>query len=262
MTIFYKYCNAKVGFENILTNATLKWTNPQEFNDPFGCQCPLLFETVEKNKVLSLPVGMGKNNIILNDVSIDFCNRQMDSMRSSLAFRRMEEALIGTVRSSGILCLTKDSQNILMWSHYADNHKGICLGFSPEGLNNSIFKLAKPVLYTYKYPKLYIDDIMRDISDKQFDYTEKLINMYTLTKFKDWAYEKEWRIFEPIYSEKERIKKFDAKELRQVILGAKIESSDATAIRKLVKEKYPHVKIFQANIVQGSFELGVTELTS
>jgi hypothetical protein len=28
-----------------------------------------------------------------------------------------------------MLCFSRTSSNILMWSHYGDNHKGICLGF-------------------------------------------------------------------------------------------------------------------------------------
>jgi hypothetical protein len=147
-----------------------------------------------------------------------------------------------------------------MWSHYADNHRGISLGFSSEGFKDSIFELAKPVLYTSEYPKMLIDDLLKAYHDESLLFAEKLLGVYTSTKFKDWAYEQEWRIILPMDIGEERIKKFDPQELRQVILGAKIESSHAQAIKKLVEEKYPHVEIFQAKIIQGSFELKISEL--
>ncbi len=257
--MLYKYCNAKVGFENILTNATLKWTHPQEFNDPFDCQCQLLFGRYEAGTDLVYEMETAKKPITqrltLTTTLAEKLNNGMDELVNSEPFLTEKDKFFKILDNSGIFCLTKESKNILMWSHYADNHKGLCFGFSSEGLTDSIFNLAEPVIYTAKYPKILMDDFREN-------YTEKLINMYTLTKFEDWSYEREWRIILHINSGEERIKKFDPQELRQVILGAKIESSDATAIRKLVKEKYPHVKIFQANIVQGSFELDVTELTS
>jgi len=45
---------------------------------------------------------------------------------SQLALENTEKVAIGKY---GVLCFSRRWNNILMWSHYADGHKGICLGF-------------------------------------------------------------------------------------------------------------------------------------
>ncbi|HGY1053520.1 TPA: DUF2971 domain-containing protein, partial [Aeromonas salmonicida subsp. pectinolytica] len=40
--------------------------------------------------------------------------------------------------------LSRNNTNILMWSHYADSHKGFCIGFSRQ---NNYFKVAESVRY-------------------------------------------------------------------------------------------------------------------
>ncbi len=80
----------------------------------------------------------------------------------------------------GILCLTEDPLNILMWSHYAQNHTGICIGFDTGELP---FSGAQQVIYSEERPKAEFD------SD-----SETLIERVLLTKSQHWKYEREWRI--------------------------------------------------------------------
>jgi hypothetical protein len=46
-----------------------------------------------------------------------------------------------------ILCLSRNKKNILMWSHYAKNHEGLCFGFEDK-LYNGNFTYSK-----VSYPK-------------------------------------------------------------------------------------------------------------
>lgn len=42
----------------------------------------------------------------------------------------------------GILCLGTDYANPLLWSHYGDQHKGLCIGYSvPESAQDSLFQV-------------------------------------------------------------------------------------------------------------------------
>jgi hypothetical protein len=36
-------------------------------------------------------------------------------------------------RRFGVLCFSEDKANVPQWAHYADRHKGICLGFDVSG---------------------------------------------------------------------------------------------------------------------------------
>jgi hypothetical protein len=98
-----------------------------------------------------------------------------------------------------IFCATKRSDNILMWSHYADSHKGMCFGYRYSKILNAIdsettckicvfgdvnYSKDRPAFkFAYLMAKyLYIDVVIW------------LFNIKSLfTKFEDWSYEKECR---------------------------------------------------------------------
>jgi hypothetical protein len=76
----------------------------------------------------------------------------------------------------GLLCFSLDWHNPLLWSHYADRHHGLALGFDiDEGI-------LKRVSYTRNRPVLRKIDI--EIADSLL-----------FTKYIDWNYEQEARIF-------------------------------------------------------------------
>jgi hypothetical protein len=81
-----------------------------------------------------------------------------------------------------IYCVTPDAGSILMWSHYADNHLGICLEF---GVDNPLFRQALQVLYASEYP-LWITHEFEAKPDRGIE--------MILTKAEEWRYEKEFRL--------------------------------------------------------------------
>ncbi len=65
-----------------------------------------------------------------------------------------------------------------MWSHYADHHRGFCVGFRFWPTNNNYFQYARKVEYQEELPKpqLYED-------------TEEFVKKVFLIKSKQWEYE-------------------------------------------------------------------------
>jgi hypothetical protein len=78
-----------------------------------------------------------------------------------------------------IYCLTPIPESTLMWSHYGDNHRGICLEFGTE---TRLFGSAIKVAYCKDYPKWSAHVLAADPTQ------------VLLTKSDDWAYEHEYRI--------------------------------------------------------------------
>jgi len=112
----------------------------------------------------------------------------------------------------GLLCFTRDWTNVLLWSHYADKHRGICLGFD---LKLGTFE---EVEYVDKRLRPEVDD------EEQFSLPESLQKRLHLLKASDWRYEQELRIFvnlitaefeEPLYFSHFN----DEMRLAEVILG-------------------------------------------
>lgn len=82
-----------------------------------------------------------------------------------------------------LLCLSEDFSNPVMWSHYADRHRGICLGFEvPEG----------ETLWKVKYKKLH--DVQR-FARGLTPLSSKDVKWLYATKHESWAYERERRMF-------------------------------------------------------------------
>jgi len=90
-------------------------------------------------------------------------------------------------------CFTPCPYHPLMWAHYGDNYRGICIGYNFNLNSNNISeeqKEKKIEILHHLYPIQY--------SKKRFVSTtvkEALLHkFFYLRKSKDWRYEREWRL--------------------------------------------------------------------
>lgn len=150
-----------------------------------------------------------------------------------------------------IACLTAKNDNTLMWSHYADKHKGICIEYD-----------ISPLLCKCKN-----DFILRKINydrtaiiNKNIDYLNNielydlnlLIDLFSI-KSKEWRYEDEYRI---LYYDREKRKNGLVKHLdiKSICFGAKTPEDDKKLIRDITEniDLYESIfddkKLFKINI--------------
>jgi hypothetical protein len=85
----------------------------------------------------------------------------------------------------GILCFSDRWNNPVMWSHYADKHRGLCLEFEVPNEN-----LAK---VTYRLSRL--KEELSQLWAEDSLIAEKAMLACLTTKFSHWKYEREWRAF-------------------------------------------------------------------
>ncbi len=90
-----------------------------------------------------------------------------------------------------VCCFAKNMDDILMWSHYANNHSGICLEF--EIIDEQIIK-GQLIEIEYNNELLKLNNIERTKSG------HLLLNIdsngkFLTTKFENWSYEKEIRTY-------------------------------------------------------------------
>lgn len=88
-----------------------------------------------------------------------------------------------------LACFTTTPDNLPMWHHYTNGHKGICLQYNTEDITN-IYQLNKlfPVYYVDKMPDM--TNRLLQKRQAEFGFMEYL----TIHKLKDWRYENEWRL--------------------------------------------------------------------
>jgi hypothetical protein len=147
----------------------------------------------------------------------------------------------------GLICLSDTWQNPVMWAHYGDKHYGVCLGFDVRD------DLAKQVQYKPDRLKKMLDS-----TKPLLGLDEEKIETVLLTKYRDWAYEREWRVFSSLKEPDKNGKfyvDFDANmKLGSVILGARCLTSIADIVKIVGKVDQP-VEIWKARAGFTKFEI-------
>ena len=178
---------------------------------------------------------------------------------SSKSFVKLRKEQLNQGKAKiGVLCMSKNPKNILMWSHYADAHRGIVYGFDENLFKDSnvkfISKKSLPIPMDYyreyeplSYAKVGSDNI------------EQLKKLLTL-KAKDWNYEKEVRF---IVVDKGSVAiNFNPQCLKYIIFGANTQEQEIDKVKSLCKEngKLNHIRFKQAEFMEGKFALKLNQI--
>lgn len=142
----------------------------------------------------------------------------------------------------GILCLAATPSSLLMWSHYSDGHRGMCLGYRSCALHD-MFDAARTVTYQSSRPAIAA------WTDSQ----ETKLKKALLTKGECWSYEEEYRILNAAHCD--YLAEHDASNLTSVILGAKIDPAMRESIVKVARGLEPAPRLLQADLARNQFEL-------
>lgn len=123
------------------------------------------------------------------------------------------------VKTLGFISMSETWSNPLMWAHYGKNHTGVCLGIDvPDG---------KAIKVSYEPSRL---QMVLDLTKLETAIDEGIIRTVATTKYKEWEYEREWRLLERLeHSDSETgLYYLDFSpnfELREIIVGARCERS-------------------------------------
>jgi hypothetical protein len=95
-----------------------------------------------------------------------------------------------------VLCLTSNSDSLLMWSHYASEHGGAILKIDTTKFSDSMLGKARKVSYVDKSPDI---ETLDEAANRFFEIEnrkpeEKIFDRLAI-KSKEWSYEQEWRFF-------------------------------------------------------------------
>jgi len=160
----------------------------------------------------------------------------------------------GIAEKYGILCFSRDWKNPVQWAHYANGHKGVCLGFDiPSSFLEKV---------------TYVEE--RIVHDGKPD--EELVIKLLKTKYIHWVYEKEYRSFVPhkepevkiVNGEKKYIYYMDFSDeliLKNVIVGAKSNIS-RDELDNALGTLNSKVKIFKARAGYKKFEMAIDKADS
>ncbi len=225
----YKYRTLNSNLDKILINDELWFSNPNDFNDPFDCQIVV----DSNNSQQEIEQFIIKNS--LTPVSSIEATRLAKIMISKPQEwdKIVNETIQTQINASGVCCFGGNADNILLWSHYTDSHKGVCLKFDVLA-DLDFFVFPMKVTYQPNYP------IYNHLKNQT-----QLVDSLIKTKSDVWTYEEEVRIVKL----KPGLHKFKKTALVEVIFGCKSNESEIKRIKDLANNNgYSHLKFSKATL--------------
>lgn len=230
-----------------LTERSLYFANPKTFNDPFDCR-PIYSmdcsdeEFLKYAKFVLDTKGAGLSPDQRSEIESKF---KEPGMRDKLLESMAESHEARVLDAVGVCSVSETFENVLMWSHYADEHRGLCFQFNASRYR-PFFGRAQKVLYRTEMP------VLNRIKKSNLENLEAAL----LTKAADWAYEREWRIID--HEQNAGVRQFPAEDLCGVILGYRISEENAAEVREAVRKIHPTVVVYKAMPHPSEFKIQIT----
>lgn len=254
MDYLYKYAphnNDSRKYE-IITKSQLWFSKVESFNDPIDSKLDYRQEYTEdeikqywENFIKNKPDNPPTLDKLLQDWGnnssfIEHQNRGFDKYRKGL----------------GVFCFSKNPKNILMWSHYANNHKGIVYEFKPSLFTDKKTSSFNAFPYKVNYPNDRCYDLLSHTlkeEKKKEQFAKEL-----LTKANDWQYEEEYRMID---FENSGNKVFNKESLISIIFGVRTNKVEIDILRYLcVKHGFSHIKFKKAQFKKAQFEIEIIDI--
>lgn len=215
----YKYRPINKFTSDIFCRGVLWFSRPESFSDPYDCH-PVIDMEIDKD---------GFRDHLSSTWSANHPEWSQEELAAAVERQvqqgypldedeknQFKEDYLERLRSIGVFPTCERADNVVMWSHYAENHRGICLEFDPSTMPQNI------EFHKIKYrKKRQVINLFRDW---------KIANrLASGVKSLEWKYENEWRM---VLEANEKTPSFpceiDVPEgmITGVILGTRIEERD------------------------------------
>lgn len=244
---------------NLLEKGEIWFSKPSAFNDPFDCH--LSFD----------------DNFNDKDAYNFFLQRGIPSKEIKKVIKKYKDnpeevkklKNISSTELFRIFCLSKVKDNILMWSHYAKNHTGICIGLKIHHYQHTICiqsnlgQIQNYVDSEGLLPGLYVnytDDYPKPLN--LFNRTSEDIEPFFLNKSKLWEYEQELRflLLEQNFVYKDKPIKIPQCEIGEIIFGVNTNKNLETEIIKIIENNEKlNPKLYKCSLNQFKYKLDITE---
>ncbi len=285
----YKYrCDNEDSRKNLMDD-TVWICSPAAYNDPYDC----LFTLTEQDvlvaaklsfvddfvRVYGLDGVISANAILLAKASNDPlqqlvkhipsdhpCSKDANPQQIADFFGAQLSRYVGDsiafvrqIREATKICsFSQRNDSILMWGHYSDKHKGFCIEYELEPLppNHFMRRNLYPVIYS---SKLY--DLTRWasqlFSSPRDQFNPCAVLLATLSKYRDWRYEKEWR-FVLTESRLTANRAMSVPKPARVFLGSRIEDPSRRELTELCNRR--GLGVWQMEMAADGFRLKATQV--
>lgn len=269
----YKYMPDKSFEKYIINGPTIRFTPPWDFNDPFEFYPAISgYRDEDKWKAES------SNNIQeeFEKGLLHFPKRDRGRVRKIIMAKKksaVSMVMMSTIhivqdkkiydelyKEMGVFCATVDGLNILMWSHYANNHNGVAISFDSD---DTFFKkvplpLGKFRKVLYRKERLILP-------------AEEMINPEQwYIKSDMWEYEHEYRLVSALKVEakydwvdmEKGVCRIPKSVIKSVTFGCKCSNKQIDDWRKQLSDNggFEHLKFYKAEMDKLEYKLNIVPL--
>lgn len=166
---------------------------------------------------------------------------------------QVQEVQTKIIPNIKITCFSEDRNNMLMWSHYAKNHSGICFEFDTKAMIVHLADQAKiNRIPSYLFLKAVYDDKRKNYPFNSSDDPSPLL-MWIKTKSIEWEYERDIRLVSLKWEE--NLLSISPNIIPKLYLGCQISKEHEEKIIKLCKLNFPETEIYKMFLSDQEFQM-------
>jgi len=240
----YKYrCDNPYTRTNLETNSI--WTcSPAMYNDPYDSWLSMPSNLLAQLLEQSLEKKTGNAKKYSGDVS----QVALDTARNLKIFRDLSKVCsFGEVYDS-----------ILMWSHYSNHHRGLCIEYDLTLLpyHHALRRNLYPVFYS---SELYdLAKFAKSLAGPGQNFRLLIPLLAMLYKFEGWQYEREWRFVREV-PQVQADAAASAPEPSRIFLGSRFDVSVSKDLLDICKDK--KIPLSKMEMVDDKYELRATDFS-
>jgi hypothetical protein len=265
--LYRYYGNKEEYILDVLINKRLYHCQPSEFNDPFDCRPLISIKRSSGNdndlwrKFLYYYVKMYEE---VNKSGIPESELMKEADRAFANGRHkdqswLDEFIVKELKSLGaeirVCCFAQSPRNMMMWAHYAKNHRGLALIFRSSQLLDKSSSEFRGQVVEYNSEPLGIERFVHAL-ERRFDHGDvsAMANIIYAKKTKHWVGEDEIRFFSmPDHPYLE----FNEAALYGIVFGAKTSKFLIQKVRGALDHWRIKPGLFKASIEKSTHKLWI-----
>ena len=221
----FKFCGIDKYLVDALVKTHIYFASPTQLNDPFDCRV-----NIARSLTRAIDKASGESKSKLSGILV---------LLDRFATKFQED-----VAGLGVFSFSSEMMNTVMWSHYADGHRGVCLYYElptkvlDYGVNGVVG--VSPVEYANDaLTEWFLSDAI-DLADAGFKELQiELMKKVLTIKSEDWKYENESRLLSSAVGAIDIAPAY----LKQICFGLAASPSDIDLVSRLVQTHYSDVRL-------------------
>jgi hypothetical protein len=229
----------------------LYFGSPLGFNDPYDCAVTPNIKALTDDQTEAVRKRYLSDNRVTGQKRHSFATMATQELREilqSAARSTMVQTVDSFLKNRGVTCFSEKNDDLLMWSHYGGQYRGVCLEFDTQ---IEPFPRVKPVNYVESLPQLSVAEILLD---QEFDHVSELF----CTKSFSWQYEREWRAIHKVAGTKYV---YPAHALTGVYFGPDIDKAAMEIVCLILGGQNAGVRFYRGSRSTTEFKVTFEEFT-